>query len=244
MKMKTLLSLLFALFFIASCNNLTNIAMTSADFTGGSIADPTQEPTPEPTTPPVIGPNFDDMADCDNQSNWGGYWYTYNDHDSPNNGDSAIWPTSENMMAGAEFVMSSPGSGGAGDCAARLTGNVTTTYQYGFIGMGVATGAGNNDLTVYNGISITVKGDGKTYSIKFKASSAINTGFNDYKFNFLSSTDWNTIGIPFTSLTQELGWGTVVVRDTVLADVTDLQFQTVGQPHASIDIWVDNIIFF
>lgn len=246
MKMKILLPLLFAFFFITACNNISNIALTSADFSGAGpvtppTSVPTSVPTAAPTAPPVIGSNFDDAADCNNQANWGGHWYTYNDHG--NGGNSAIWPPSENMIPGAEFIMSSPGFGGVTDCAARLTGNVTTAYQYGFIGMGVATN-GNNDLSGYSGVSITVRGDGKNYSIKFKAIDTINTGHNDYKFNFTAPAGWITIGVPFTSLTQESGWGTVVDRNLVIANVTDIQFQTVGQPHASIDIWVDNIIFF
>ena len=220
----------------------------------------TDTPTPLPTntevptnTPAAGAGMMDDMADCDNATNWGSYWYTYNDHDAPNNGDSAIWPSSENMVPGAEFIMSAPGRLGAGDCAARLTGNVTTTYQYGFIGMGsgiLPPGAlptdpkPTYDFSSCSGIRFYAKGDGKPYSVKLKAADSVNTGFNDYKYNFITGSDWVQYDVPMTLFTQESGWGTAVDRSIVLASITDIQFQTVGQPHASIDLWVDDFEFY
>ena len=241
----------------------TDIPVNTATFTHTTVIPDT--PTGTPTTDiPVNTPTptntaqtsssiFDDMADCNNQSNWGGYWYTYNDHDAPNSGDSAIWPPSENMIPGAEFIMSAPGRLGAGDCAARLTGNVTTTYQYGFIGMGAGIlpppalptdPKPTFDLSSCGGVRFWAKGDGKSYSLKMKAADSVDTGYNDYKRNFTAPADWTAFDFAMTTFTQESGWGTTVDRSIVLANLTDLQFQTVGQPHTSIDLWVDDIEFY
>ena len=114
-------------------------------------------PTPEPTaidTPSGTVALLDNMEDGDNRTSTapgdftGGYWYTYDDLAAPNNGDSKAWPGTENAMtkyqypgwnacpiAVPTFQMSNPQIVGDSYCA-RLSGTVTTTFQYGFIGMG------------------------------------------------------------------------------------------------------------
>ena len=50
--------------------------------------------------------------------------------------------------------------------------------------------------------------------------------------------------VPFTALTQALGWGIPVVKTTVLGNATDLQWQTATQPMPAVDLMVDDIEFY
>ena len=201
--------------------------------------------TPTETATSDSGPGLiDDFADCDNGSYWGGYWYTYSD--IADGGDSVVWPQSADIDPLATFEPSSPGVDGAGDCAARLTGVVTTTFTYGYIamGLGVLDPNGPWDASSCTGVRFYTKGDGKQYSIKLKADASVDTGYNDFKYTFLTDVAWNYLELEFTLFTQEAGWGTVVPLNDVLMNLTDIQFQTVSQPHASIDLWIDDLEFY
>ncbi|HDQ26853.1 MAG TPA: hypothetical protein ENN43_08940 [bacterium] len=213
------------------------------------------EPTPEPTS--TLAPFLvDDMEDCNNanaipESAGGpGYWYTYDD--SEDEGTSEVWPLTEAKGgAGYEFEMSALGRGGVG-CAARITGVVTTDFEYGFVGMGVNLldeVDGNKvsmDLRNFTGVSFWAKGDGKNYMVKLSSGHAdfqLGDGDDHYNRQFATTADWVQQQIPFANFTQE-SWGSTVALNDALSEVTALQFQTRGQPHTSIDIWVDDIYFY
>jgi hypothetical protein len=191
---------------------------------------------------------LDDMEDGNNQNNWGGYWYTYDDLGS--GGDSYVVPWSDARWAASglpsePFFMQSPGRTGSG-YAARMTGYVTTTFQYGFVGMGTSflDPKAPVDLSTCTGITFWYKGDGKTYRIKISSShpNFVNgEGDNHYGYAFVSGTDWTQMDLLMTNLTQEPYWGSSVNLSDALSMATDIQFQTVGQPHSSIDLWIDEI---
>ena len=188
--------------------------------------------TPTPTVNPEL---IDDMADCNNQNLWNGFWYSYKD------AGSTVWP-----VDGSTFIMSAPGYDGGADCAARITGMVGTGGQ---IGMGTQlnanAGAGTvTDMSNCTGIRFYAKGDGQNYIVKIPYTDntgASLTGYNDYKFEFTPPAGWTLITVPYASLTQETGWGVTVALPTVLANAKEIQFQTFGSPVASVDLWVDNL---
>ncbi len=211
---------------------------------------PTDTPTPIPTCP---GELLDDMEDNNNQNNWAGYWYTYDDLDSPNNGDSYVVPWSQSRwLASGQptpeqmFYMQSPGRTGSG-YAARMTGYVTTTFQWGFVGMGTTFLEPKTDINVSECTSIRFwhKGDGKTYRVKISSNHPdFLRGEADDHFGrqFVTTTDWKLEDIPLLWLTQER-WGTTVNLNDAMSRATDIQFKSVGQPLASIELWVDEIQF-
>lgn len=239
-------------------------------------SNPSEEPTPIPATStptPIVWnsthlvDDMDKLADgtpgADNANaissaeGGPGYWYTYDDLASPNNGSSIVWPMSENAFAKYSypapfptFEMTAPGNGGTGYCA-RISGVVTTTFQYGFVGMGVNLLAVNTnqtkkpvDLTQMTGVRFYTKGDGKTYRIKLPSQ---HPGFvlldadNHYGRQFTTTGTWTQIDILLSNFTQEPSWGTSVALADALTKIDSIQFQTVGQPHTSIDLYVDNI---
>jgi hypothetical protein len=130
-----------------------------------------------------------------------------------------------------------------------MTGYVTTTYQYGFIGMGTALidPKGPVDLSTCTGVKFNYKGDGKTYRMKISSSHpGFLTGVGDNHFGYALVTNgsWQSADILMTSLTQEPYWGSPVTRTSALSMATDIQWQTVGQPIASVDFEVDNVEFY
>lgn len=234
---------------IISCKKVTSIPLQASDF-------PTATPPPTATatanlTPIAKTPLFDDMNDGDNQNAWGGYWYTYDDLGAPNNGTSYVVPWSDARWAAAgsagTFFMQAPGYDTTGS-AARMTGVVTNVFPYGFVGMGSALvdPKAPVNLAPCTDISFWEKGDGKNYRLKISSAEpkfSSGNGDNHYGYAFTSHAAWTLVTLPATSLTQETGWGSVVTRAEALAMATDIQFQTVGQPLASIDLWIDEIYF-
>ena len=238
-------------------------APTNTPTTGGAATN-----TPTQTSIAKTA-SFDDMSDCDNANKWGGYWYTYDDGEScPGGagtcGTSTVWPASARAVPGSTFTMSSPGHAGAPDCAARLTGVVTKlnspNFQYGFIAMGaqVDPGSGSPTYVYYDfsafettgGISFWTMGDGKPYAIKLKAVSSVPVGDASYEYNFTAPATWTQVTVYFggtnTPKFAQPSWAppaNIVPVAQVLAKITDIQFQTVNQPHTSIDLWIDDMTF-
>ncbi|MCX8094414.1 MAG: CIA30 family protein [Candidatus Goldbacteria bacterium] len=196
-----------------------------------------------------------------------GYWYTYDDildvlkpPDGNLNTSNAsyVWPMSRNRWTvilnqptpEPTFIMSSPGYGNTGYCA-RITGYVTTAFKYGFVGMGVnflMVNADNSkkpvDISNMTGIRFYAKGDGKNYRIKLPSQFSgflKKEGDNHYGREFVAPTSWTQIHFLLTQFTQEPYWGTSVNLNDALKEIDSIQFQTVGQPHASIDLSVDNL---
>jgi len=203
--------------------------------------------TPTFTVTPTQAPlcQVDTMASCSNTNIWGGYWYTYND--SGDGGTSSVWP-----IQGSTFVMSSPGYGGGADCAAQMTGVVTTVYSAGFIGMGTKlnsiAGSPNfeaTDLSGATGIRFYAKGDGSIYQVKLPYTDSGGNeldGYNNYAVTFTASASgWTLITVPFASMTQATGWGTIVPLLSVLQNAKDIQWQSDTRPLANADLWIDNL---
>lgn len=229
-------SLILAVVLIsASCNRTPETVSSPPSPTDTPPSSPTDAPPPSPSPSPEA---IDDLEDGNAVNKLGGYWYTYNDNDK--GGDSKV------LTPSGEF---SPSAGGANKSkkSARMTGKVTKTYQYGFIGMGTNLGEGDNtavDVSKYKGIEFCAKGDGQEYRVKLR-SLAIKDS-NDYGYNFTAPLQWQCYQVKFDKMAQE-DWGkekTVSVpQNEALAQTTAIQWQTVGQPHESVELALDDIKF-
>jgi hypothetical protein len=215
---------------------------------------------------------LDDCDDGDNANkvpapNGPGFWYTYDDQD--NAGTSYVVPMSDKWagnhgMATVPFYMQQPGFDGV--CcdttygyAAWMTGTVTSTYTYGFVGMGNSfiNPKGPVDLMCGGaaiGVTFWTKGDGRNYKMKFGSSNPMflaGVSDNYYEATFNAPTTWTQITVPFTSMTQEPYWGTVLPVTSVadsLTLATSIQWQSFGADvignNASVSLAVDQIIFY
>ena len=180
---------------------------------------------------------IDNLEDADNANELGGYWYTYND--IADGGSSQVSPGVDNFSP-------TPGGANGSNYSAGITGNVTSQFQYGYIGMGTNLNSNNNnsiDLAQYTEIEFWAKGDGKQYRIKLPSLQI--EDYNDYGYNFTATPQWSRYVVSFSNLTQEnRGPQTVWVnKNLALSQVTDIQWQTVGQPHNSVELAVDDIRF-
>ncbi|HDQ26851.1 MAG TPA: hypothetical protein ENN43_08930 [bacterium] len=248
-----------------ACDNRKVIELTAADIGSGgggpapvntAINTPTVTPTTEAAGFDVVG-IFDDMEDNDNENNWGGFWYTYDDYAaSTPPGSSYVVPWTDgqwerNGMAAEPFFMTAVTDRPGSSYAARMTGVVTTDFTYGFVGMGCSFLDPKAPVDVWTGVTgvrFWTKGDYNGYRMKIMSSSPLfldGEGDNHFGYAFIAPPDWTQLTIPYSNFTQEPYWGTVVTdKEAALKMGTDIQFQTVGQPHASIELWVDHIEFY
>lgn len=181
---------------------------------------------------------IDDCEDGNNLNNFLGYWYTFDDKSS--GGDSSIEPES-----GKTFIMTKDGCQNS-KFSAHFKGKVTTKYQYGYIGMGTSlTNENSIDISKYKGICFYAKGDGKSYNVLISPDrNKIDTEYNDYRFTFTAPENWTKIVIPFSSFSQDMGWGKKTELIDNLKNAKDIVWQTVSQPHTSVELFIDNIEFF
>ncbi|MGK7903031.1 MAG: CIA30 family protein [Hormoscilla sp.] len=219
-------------------------AIAPAIVTASGIT-PTTPATAVPTTtqsctlpPPPVGATavlVDDLEDGDSFNQFRGTWFTYDDRDV--GGDSYIIYKNGNSA----FKASSGGPNGS-LFAARIQGVVTNTYPYGFLGMG--TNLHNSNCAVditqyYNGIKFWAKGDGKRYRLKLRSPV---TGDDGFGYNFVADTQWKEYDVKFGQL-QQGGPGPGADLNDALRQVISINWQTVDQPHGSIELIVDNIRF-
>ncbi len=173
--------------------------------------------------------HIDDFEDGDRFNSYNGYWFTYNDKEL--GGSSQVIPIN---------FQPSNGSAEGGEKCARITGQVTTTYSKGYVGLGTHLSQTESavNLAAYQHIGFWAKGDGKNYRFKIKSSATPDQ--DDFGYSFVSSSNWTYYQISFSELSQE-GWGDKVELNTALKAVLSLNWQSLGQPHSNIELSIDNI---
>ena len=180
----------------------------------------------------TYGPNQNDFQVTGGPVlNTGGYWITYDDNATNNNGTSYVWPMSQTWavrkgITQETFAMSAPGYDGSpyGTAfAARITGYVTTNtvippeetvggFQYGFIGFGMQLsptagqdwGCNEVDITAFTGIRFWCKGDGNSWRLKIPYTDQVNCDGNvTYTASsYTHDDDWGKNFVAPTDWTQ------------------------------------------
>ncbi|MFP4466921.1 MAG: hypothetical protein ACLFP1_07715 [Candidatus Goldiibacteriota bacterium] len=206
----------------------------------------------------------DNEAILDVHANGPGYWYTYDDYDD--GGDSYVYPIPETVYERegntvVPFYMTwQPGYGDQG-YAAQMTGVVTNTFEYGFVGMGVnllgeplddgidVTALTDNSGDPINGVKFWAKSvddvDGQ-YKIKLASDTAY-LNANTYNYNFTATADWTLYELKFDTDFAQEDWGgdTMPVDITVVVSALEaFQWQTHGTPPEEgrvVDLIVDEI---
>ena len=201
---------------------------------------------------------LDNLEDGDNGNWWGGFWYTYDD--SPNNGDSVVYPLPD-AKGGVGFIPSDVTDQPGNNYAARMWGQLGGGYQYAFVGMGTNLGQTGDtpkpmDISQYTGVRFKVKGNGRTYQFKLNDPDAPNRNYKVYLYTFTAGPSWQTITINFNETDLAYGWGNYNSKTNpgaaewndkpplsqVLQQVEAFQWQTVDQTAGTqVDLWVDDI---
>lgn len=154
-------------------------------------------------------------------------WVTFDD--KGNGGSSTITMADSTETAGGKTY-----------AAKAFTGKVTTAYQYGFVGSIATPNAATLEIAKgATGITLKVVGDGKKYRVRVETSDI--KDFCYYGKEFTATADITDLTIPFKSLTQET-WG--VKKSFNSAKVTQVSFQTVGQPISSFAFKIVDLAFY
>jgi hypothetical protein len=221
----------------------------------GAITPATPSETYTPSNTPIVTPtssavcSFDNMEDQNNLNNYGGFWYSYS-----GGTPATVWPASGNTLT--------PSAGGANgtNYAMRVTGTVGvagTTYPCVGMGSQFTATSGTPDFTELDissclGMRFYTKGNGSSYLVKIPYTDTAGnnlTGYNDYSYMFTAPTTWTQLSIPFTSMSQQSGWGTTAALNTVLMHAKEIQWQSnfnavAPATSAPVDLWVDEIVIY
>ncbi len=236
------------------------------NFGACTIATVTNTPNvPAPTE--TVGPAnmfLDNMTDGNYMSSICTDWYTYDDSNDCTDkdcvknpkGTSLIVPWSRDRFEDTgqpimPFYMQSPGRGGGTDYAAHISGVVTTTFLYGFAGLGfpLKEPQAPVNISTATGLSFWCK-SAIPMSFRLKINSPAAFGGKEdedmYGYVFSATTAWTKVTVDFASvLFSQEGWGdTTVTRTMALSAVNAIQWQTQGQTGApyTYDLWVDDVV--
>ncbi|MBN2509900.1 MAG: CIA30 family protein [Spirochaetales bacterium] len=169
--------------------------------------------------------------------------YTYND--KADGGDSVVLPAPGEEGDDTPMpVEKAEGQGANGsDAWLKMTGNVTTKFQYGFAGMGVKFNKEEEpvDISGYTGMMFWVKGDGQKYRVEIITNNIKDFCYFGYTFN--TTGEWTQIKIPFKFIMQET-WGEAKAKTSSLKEAVAFKFQTRGQPLDSFELNLDDLVLY
>jgi len=107
--------------------------------------------------------------------------------------------------------------------AYRITGNVTTKFQYGFVGWQITPDAATlENLKAAKAISFKFVGDGKRQTVKYRISSVKDYAHFEYHF-FADAGVEERVEVPIRFF-QQPSWGSPVRQNQ--ANVEDISWQT------------------
>jgi hypothetical protein len=157
-----------------------------------------------------------------------GFWYCYDD--VPAGGDSAV-ELKTNFLE-----------------KAAIKGRVTSKYEYSFVGMGYYLSPSNVrasfDLGKNNGLKFICKGSGKPFRVKIVSThpSFINKDSdNQFGFDFTATGVSRKIDVPFASMSQQPGWGSVVGIKEALTLIKEIQFMTTTRPLEIVELEIEGL---
>ncbi len=67
---------------------------------------------------------------------------------------------------------------------------------------------------------------------------------NQFGNDFHTTDEWGETEIHFANLFQQPGWGSKVDLKNALKFIKEIQFVTLGQPHESVELWIDGLDVF
>lgn len=150
---------------------------------------------------------------------------------------------SDSMMGGASrlSVTSVQKDGQPSDRYIAARGSVTMKGMMGFAGVQISLSDDKPvDLTVYDGISFDVRGNGETYTLK-----VVSNLVQDYNYHakeFKTTGEWQTIKVPFSALAQNPYWGKKLAL--ALNTIVYIAFEAGGRDYKNVSFDLDNIRFY
>lgn len=152
-------------------------------------------------------------------------WVTFND--KADGGSSTVNKKSEMVSIDGKEVL-----------AVTVTGEVTTKFQYGYVGITAdgdpATVAALKEAT---GITFYTKGDGKKYRVRVETSDIKDFSYHGFVFT-APKGKMVQVTVPFKKLSQET-WG--ATKKFNAANASKVSFQTMGQPISSFEFTIADL---
>lgn len=151
--------------------------------------------------------------------------------------------TSGNWAYFADTVMGGKSTGTAervtvdGRAAIKLTGNVTTENNGGFIQ--VRREIKFSQVSDFEGISFETKGNGDTYYIHIRNGSS-RLPWQFYSASFQTSDDWQTVSIPFSTFQRS---GTFMSKSLKKKSINSIGLVAYGKDHQAL-VLIYNLTFY
>lgn len=165
-----------------------------------------------------------------------GHWFGFDDRAS---GGSS---TAEFDSRDCSTIANSGGDMVVAGCG-RLQGQVNLN---GWAGMARAMNPPNRatvDVRNYEALSLSVKGDGKSYRVGIETEAVAQLGSADWhQFVFTAPPEGRQLIIPLALFKQQ-GWDPAKLAPFTGRDVRALVWSTIGDPHSSVDLSVDRVAF-
>jgi hypothetical protein len=123
----------------------------------------------------------------------------------------------------------------------KISGEITTAYQYGYVGCGFNffEDKRKKDLTKYKGIRFKAKGSENYFTIKLEIAEDVSYAYHET--SFMPPEQWEEVVVYFENFRQP-PWATkIVALSKALNMVKGIQFQTKGQPLKSYELYLDDI---
>jgi len=156
-------------------------------------------------------------------------------------GDSTI----NELKKGEKFILIpafQKGQGAEGTSGfLKISGKVTTKYQYGYVGCGFIFYEDQTtlDLTKYKGVRFYAKGSNRPFA--FRVSSPEIKDFAFYEATFKPTNKWKQYTIEFDSLAVPMWAQHDVSLEKALSASNSLIFAPIGQPIESYLLQIDRL---
>jgi len=151
--------------------------------------------------------------------------------------------TSGNWVYFSDTVMGGRSSGAAervnvdGRAAIKLTGNVTTENNGGFVQVRREIDAGR--ASNFEGLSFKAKGNGETYYIHIRNGSS-RLPWQYYSASFQTSGDWETLKIPFSRFERS---GSFMAKSLKKNTINSIGLVAYGKDHQAL-VLLSNLSFY
>ena len=151
--------------------------------------------------------------------------------------------TSGNWVYFSDTVMGGRSSGTAervnvdGQAAIKLTGNVTTENNGGFVQVRREIDAGR--ASDFQGLSFKAKGNGETYYIHIRNGSS-RLPLQYYSASFRTSSNWETIKIRFTDFQRS---GAFMAKSLKKKTINSIGLVAYGKDHQAL-VLISNLKFY
>ena len=153
--------------------------------------------------------------------------------------------------AGSIFAPAAGGNGGS-TRAARINGTLAGGTVWAGLGMDLLAPKALYNASKYSGVAFwarkaTTASNGAV-RVKVPDRNTDPTGgvctscFNDFGADVNLTTTWTRYVVPFTSMTQQAGWGAPRPAQIDKTGLVAVQFQ-LSAPGTSYDIWIDDVTF-